>query len=434
MKINKRIMQLFGVSLLFTLLSISVAQAQDVTLTYYTWVSGEADEKERALTETCEAELGITVEYTSVPGAGDMMTELRALNTAGELPDVFWMSSGFIDEFAQDGLLLNIQEYVDRDIMPIADEYFTASFDAGRWPDKSEGDIHAFTHHFVETVLYYNIDAFDAADLDYPSVGWTWDDFLATAQALTFDENEDGLIDQYGHYFYGRYAHIESWVYQNGGRWLNAEKTEFAPDEAAMEAVMFLDSLIDEYDVAPTPAEMEGIDNPFGQGLAAMWVDGAWNIDGIRDSGINFGIGPIPRGPQAEGDTAYGWSDMVAVNANSEHPEEAWQLIKCVTGENRTIDLVDDGKIPVYRSVALSEGWLEADELPANKGFLLEWADNIGPTSFTPGWGEWRGYVGGSGLQGTLDEAFNGNMSIEDAIAAADDVATEVLARFYGDD
>ena len=123
-------------------------------------------------------------------------------------------------------------------------------------------------------------------------------------------------------------------------------------------------------------------------------------MDDVRDSGFNFGVGPIPRGPEAEGDTAYGWSDMTAVGATTEHPEEAWALISCLSGPNRTIDLTDDGKIPVYRPVALSDEWLELDQLPANKRYLLEWADYVGPTSFTPGWGEWRGYVGGAGFTG----------------------------------
>lgn len=434
MKARKRFVQIIVTFLLLTLLSIPIVNAQDVTVSYYTWASGDGDENERALVDTCAAELGITVDYSAAEGTNDLMTELRALNAAGELPDVFWMSSGFVDEFAQDGLLYNIQEFVDRDVMSQAENYFTASFDAARWPDKSEGDMYGFTHHFVETVLYYNVDAFDAAGVDYPSEGWTWDDFLVAAQALTIDENDDGLMDQYGYEFYGRYAHIESWVYQNNGRWLNEEKTEFAPNEAAIEAVMFLDSLIDEYGVAPTPAEMDGVDNPFRQGLAAMWIDGAWNMGSNRDSGINFGIGPVPRGPQAEGDTAYGWSDLISVGATTEHPEEAWGLINCVTGPNRTIDLVEDGKIPVYRPVALTDEWLELDQLPTNKEFLLEWADNIGPTSFTPGWGEWRGYVAGAGLRGTLNEAFNGNITIDEAVAASGELANEVLDRFYGED
>jgi multiple sugar transport system substrate-binding protein len=163
-----------------------------------------------------------------------------------------------------------------------------------------------------------------------------------------------------------------------------------------------------------------------------MWVDGSWATGSLRDTeDLNFALAAVPRGPQWEEDTAYGWADMTAIGATTEHPEESWALIECLTGPNRTVDLVEDGKIPVYRPTATSEAWLEEDMLPPNKGFLLEWAENIGPTSFTPGWGEWRGYVGGAGLQGQLTEAFNGNLSVSEAISAAEDTANSVLNRFY---
>jgi multiple sugar transport system substrate-binding protein len=433
MKVQRLFLGFLAIMLLGAL-AFSAATQDSVTIRYFTPFSGDSDEKERALIEACESELGITVDYTAVTGTGvgELMAELRAQATAGQLPDVFWMSSGFVDEFAQDGLLYNIQEYVDRDIMPIGDQYFTAAFDAGRWPDKNDGDMYAFPNHFVETVLYYNIDAFDAAGLEYPAADWTWDDFLAAAEALTIDENNDGLMDQYGYYVFGRYAHVESWVYQNNGRWLNADKSAFEPNDAAIETAEFLVSLVNEHGVAPKPAEMEGIGNPFAEGIAAMWVDGSWAIGSLRDSDVNFGIAGVPRGPQWTEDTAYGWSDMTSVGATTEHPEEAWALVRCLTGEARTTDLVEDGKIPVFRAAA-GEAWLETDQLPANKDLLLSWADHIGPTSFTPGWGEWRGYVGGAGLQGQLDEAFNGNISVADAIAASSEVANAVLQRFYGE-
>ena len=100
-------------------------------------------------------------------GVAELMTELRALNTAGDMPDVFWMSSGFVDEFAADGLLLNMQPFVDDNINP--DDYFTAAFAAGRSPNKVDSDMYSFPLRLVETVLYYNIDMFDAAGLEYPN-------------------------------------------------------------------------------------------------------------------------------------------------------------------------------------------------------------------------------------------------------------------------
>jgi len=244
------------------------------------------------------------------------------------------------------------------------------------------------------------------------------------------------VIDQYGFWAYGRYAHIESWVYQNNGRLLNPEKTRFAPDENAIEALAFLNSLIHEHKVAPTPAEMEGIrqQDVFPMGMAAMWVDGAWNISSNREVGgdsFQWRVAPIPRGPKAEGDTAYGWPDNLAIAKSCEHPDEAWEFIKYITGPERTIDLTFPGKIPIYRPVAESEEFLELGQQPDNKEFLLEWANYTGPTSYTPGWGEWRGYTDGAGLEGQLNSVFNGEIDLETAIENVTAYANSVLERYY---
>lgn len=405
------------------------ADSADMTpsLTYYGSFGGLI-ENETEVAQSCADQIGIDLEVAEVSGGvAELMTELRALNTAGDMPDVFWMSSGFVDEFTADGLLLNMQPFVDDHVN--ADDYFAAAFAAGRSPNKVDSDMHAFPLRFVETILYYNIDAFDAAGIDYPTDDWTWDDFLTAAQALTFDENGDGLMDQYGYYFFGRYAHIESWVYQNGGRFLNEDRTAFEPDENALEALLFLDSLIDDHGVAPQPAEMDGVDNPFGAGLAAMWIDGSWNIGNFPE--LNIEVAPVPSGPNGEGDTAYGWSDMVSISADTAYPAESWALVQCLS-ENWTADMAGGG-IPAYRTTAFSDAWAKPDQAPPTRTVLLEWADHVGPTTFTPGWGEWRGYVGGAGLQGQLGEAFNGNISVEEAIEATSTVANDVLNRYYGE-
>lgn len=428
-----KVLQVFALTLVLMLTSVVAAQ-DDTTISYLAPWGGDADGVEAEMAAICSEELGINVEYIPFAGGGvaPLMTEIRALATAGELPDVFWMSSGFVDEFANDGLILNIQEFVDA--ADLSEDYFEASFNAARVGDKLEGDMYAFPIFFVETIMYYNKDMFDAAGVDYPTTDWTWDDFLAASQALTIDENEDGLMDQYGYYFFGRYAHVESWVYQNNGRLLAADRTTFEPDAAAVETIEFLNSLINEYGVAPTPAEMEGLDNPFRTGLVAMWIDGIWNIGGNRDTeGLNFGISTVPRGPQWEQDVAYGWADMVSIASTSANPEAAFDFVTCLAGENRTIERSGTTSIPSYRPLATSEAWLETDLLPENKGLALEWAENVGPTTFTPGWGEWRGYVGGAGLQGQLDEVFNGNITVEEALAATTETANEVLGRFYGE-
>ncbi len=407
------------------------AADEEITLRYFMWDPSFEEKEQQMLDKYMAANPNVTVDFETV-GTPDYWTKLSALSAAGDLPCVFNMSAGFVDQWISDGLLYDIQPYVDADIS--GDDYFTGVFDVVR--DKNSGDMHAFPFAFVETVLFYNKDAFDEAGIDYPSEGWTWDEFLADAKALTKDDNDDGLIDQYGFWHYGRYAHIESWVYQNGGRLLNENKTRFAPDDAAVEAMAFLDSLIHEYGVAPEPKEMEGIrqQDVFPLGMAAMWVDGAWNINGNRENigdQFQWGIAPLPRGPQATGDSAYGWPDSMSVSATCENPDVAWDFIKFMTGPDRTIDLTFGGKIPIYKPVALDPAFLEADQQPDNKGFLLDWANNTGPTTFTPGWGEWRGYTDGAGLEGQLNDVFNGVSDLDTALGKATEHANTVLERYY---
>lgn len=407
------------------------AADEEVTLTYYMWDPSFEETEQMMVDKFMEANPNVTVDL-QVIGTPEYWTRLEALSAADDLPCVFNMSAGFVDQWISDGLLLDVQEYVDRDINP--DEYFTGVFDVVR--NKETGNMHAFPFAFVETVLFYNKDAFDAAGVPYPEEGWTWDEFLDAAQQLTVDETDDGVVDQYGFFFYGRYAHIESWVYQNDGRFLNEDKTRFAADDNAVEALAFLDSLIHEHNVAPEPSEMEGIrqQDVFPQGLSAMWVDGAWNIENTRDivsGAFNWGVAPIPRGPQASEDAAYGWPDSMSIASTCEHPDLAWDFINYMTGPERTIDLTFGGKIPIYQPVALSDEFLEADQQPDNKGFLLEWAQNTGPTTFTPGWGEWRGYTDGAGLEGQLDAVFNGDSDLDTAIDNATEHANSVLQRYY---
>jgi len=430
----------FGLLLLVWMIAAGVlplAAQEGITLRYADW-DAVTEATEREMIAICEEQLGVTVEFEIMNPPNDVYwPTMQTMAAAQDLPDVFAMSSGFVDEWAADGLLLNIQDYVDRDIMPDAENYFTGAFDQARYPNKTDSDMYAFPYAFVNTVLFYNQDAFDEAGLDYPSEGWTWDEFLDAAQALTVDENNDGLMDQYGFWFYGRYAQIEPWIYQNNGDLLNADKTQFAPDENAVEALEFLSSLVNEHGVAPRPAEMEGINQQdiFPQGLAAMWIDGSWNIDNNRavleGQDMRWGIGPIPRGPQWVEDTAYGWPDMLAISPFTEHPDEAWALIDCLTGPERPFELTKPGKIPIYAPVANDEAFLETDLMPPNKDFLLTWSNYIGPNSFTPGWGEWRGYVGGAGLEGQITEVLNGNLTLAQALENVTPIANEVLARYY---
>lgn len=61
--------------------------------------------------------------------------------------------------------------------------------------------------------MYYNKDLFDQRHVPYPQNGWTWDDFLAAAQAVS--DPESGI---YGYAYHPLGVDWVLFAYQHRGR------------------------------------------------------------------------------------------------------------------------------------------------------------------------------------------------------------------------
>lgn len=404
------------------------------TLRYFSWETNIAEETAQLIAEFEAMHPGVTIDFEALP-PDQYWPRMSAMAAANNLPDVFYMSSGFIFEWYANGLLANLQPYVDA--MDLSD-YFTGVLATTRFPSPDTGDVHAVPINWVGPVLFYNADAFDEAGLAYPSDAWTWDDFLAAANALTVDKTGNGRIDQWGYWIYGRYAQVEPWIYQNDGRILNEARTRIEVDDAARETLQFLTDLVNVHEVAPRPQEMEGIrqQDVFPLGLAAMWVDGSWNISNNRSiigDQFRWNIAMIPSGPNVQERIAYTWPDMLAIANGSQHQDIAWKFVEFMTGPGRPAETFLGGTVPFYRPTAESEAWLEPALQPADKGVILQLGGLPTRTSFTPNWSEWRGYgaAEGGGMNGELDQVFNGRKALDAAIETFTAYGNQVLSRSY---
>lgn len=411
-------------------LSATAAVAQDTTLTYFSWDPEQLEVEQAAIAEFEAANPGVKVEATAMPPK-DYWPRLSALAASGDLPDVFMMSSGFVKEWAAAGNLADLSGLV-------TDEQLVQYYDGATSIGVVNGARVAFPQNWVAPVLFYNIDMFEAAGVPLPTADWTWDDFLSAAKALTIDENGDGRVDVWGMSLYGRYAHIEPWVFRNGGRYLNADESALELNDEARNALKFLTDLVNVEGVAPQPQELEGVrqQDVMPMGMAAMWVDGSWNIANTRSivgDSFRWDIAQVPMGPDATPETAaaYAWADMLAIGNTSDNQDLAWQFIQHMVGAGRTASDFLGGKIPAYVDIATSDAWLETDQMPLNKGLLLEIGAQPTYSGFSKNWSGWRGYdsTGSSGMNGELDEVFNGRKSIEDAIDAFVAYGNDILSR-----
>ena len=413
----------------------SLVFAEDVVLQYWMWDPQIQDVEQEMIDKFQEAHPNIKVELTAI-ASKEYWTKMSAMAAAGKVPDVFALSSGYVEEFASQKAVLDLTSFAERDLGK--DDYFwgvmTASFNI-------EDKYYAVPFAWVGTVLYYNKTLFDEAGLEYPKWGWTWDEFLNAAKALTMDNDGDGETDTWGYTLFGRYAVVDGWLFQNDADYLNRANKKFAPNENAVETLTFLNDLIHKHKVTPEPKkyDLNGEKNlrMFVNRQTAMLTDGSWNInyfrnvDPVKDE---WDIVTIPRGPHWKEDIMYAWADGLAISSRSEHPEEAWEFLKFMVSE-RPADLYYPGKVPFAKKEAESavwDDWASKKQAPEHKIDILKYGENA-QHFFTKFWSHWRGYGSAeeSGLNALLDDLFNGNISVDELLAKADKSLNRVLKRAY---
>ncbi len=419
----------------FLMLFISTAFAEDVVLQYWMW-DPEIKDMEQGMVDKFEAaNPGIKVELTAI-APKEYWTKLAAMAAAGKMPDVVNMHPNSVEDFVGQKALVDLTPFIQKDFKE--EDYFwsvlESSFNVG-------GQYYGIPFAWVGTVLYYNKTLFDEAGLSYPEWGWTWDEFLTDAKALTKDNDGDGKIDTWGYMIFGRYAVNDGWILQNDGGYLDRENKKFAPDENAVEALSFLSDLVHVHKVSPQPKnydlDSKKIKILFSKRQSAMVTEGSWNIEYFRNiNPVNdaWDLVPVPRGPHWKEDVMHAWADGMAIAAASEHPAEAWEFIKYLVNE-RPADLYYAGKVPFYKKEAYSENWNDwksKDLHPEHKTDILKFGENA-QHFYTKFWKQWRGYGSAeeSGINALLDDLYNGKINVEEFLKKGDKIVNRILKRGY---
>lgn len=408
-----------------------------VTIQWWNWDTTMSEKYQSIINEFEAKNPGIHVEMTLIPtDGGEYKTKLSILAQQKSLPDTFTLSSGDLEEWAENGLLGNLDDLVASD-PTIFDNFSKAMFDASKDIAKTSGYV-SFPFAYVSTDLFYNKDMFDAAGLEYPNENWTWDDFLNAAKALTIDKNGDGVIDQWGFYGAGRYAQAQSWIFANNGTLTDADN-KFAPDAKALEAMHFIVDLVKEYKVAPQPKDMSSMrwQDIFPNQVCAMFVDGGWLSEDFRKNigdKFQWGVTRVPMGPSATERQTYGWPDSYVISPYTEHANEAWTWLKYLAGEGITLDQFMAGKMPSYMPLVESDDFVDLSKQPgADMQLFREHTADKFVTSYTKGWSEWVGYGAAEtmGLAGGIDGILNGEYTFDEGLAKIKTNVDKVLARYY---
>jgi multiple sugar transport system substrate-binding protein len=204
------------------------------------------------------------------------------------------------------------------------------------------------------------------------------------------------------------------WVWMNGGElWDKDETTFLMPEAAAVEAIQFQIDLVTKHRVAPNSEESAQLPGGFLAGRSGLYIFGkgyATNIKGAPD--IDAGICPVPKGKK--GRVCRDGPGAVGVTSQSKHPDEAFQLVKYMTGAGGQEQYLSLGaSVPVRKSLSGAKEYL---------GSLLPWEDravyedaskSVRPIVYPAGFGEIE-----KAWQGARTEMLAGRASARDALLA----------------
>ncbi|MFI5709283.1 ABC transporter substrate-binding protein [Kribbella sp. NPDC051620] len=218
----------------------------------------------------------ITVQVETVPYA-DYFTKLQTSVAGGTAADAFELNYENFVTYAKNGSLAELKGI---DTAAYKKSLVDAFNDGGKQYGVPES--------FSNVVLFYNKALFKKAGVAEPTDAWTWKDEQAAAAKLT-----DKGAKVWGDYQPVSYNEFYKVLAQNGGEFLNADRTEATFNSpAGIEAAKFL---IDK--VGKTmPTEADGAGTPdfdsklFKSGKLAMWHTGIWMFTPMAEAPFDWDV------------------------------------------------------------------------------------------------------------------------------------------------
>ena len=245
--------------------------------------------------------------------------------------------------------------------------------------------------------MYYNKDAFKAAGLELPKVGWTTDDFLAAAKALTGN----------GKYGYATTGNPENWLSYTlglGGDYLTKDgELDFLNDKVVegFTWAMELSTVHGVMPPAPATNDQQWGLNQWQAGNVAMAINGPWAYMNTRAQvDFDFGIAPFPavNGNSYALTTGSGFGVTEACSFK----DEAIQAIQVLTGVEAQQYLGDIGRALPARTAQQDSWYSKAD--PVDAEALKSTMAGAVPYKTTPNWDAVANRLISYGV-----EALNGN-------------------------
>ena len=362
----------------------------------------------------------IEVELIHIPGQSDYRNRLAADLAAGTPADVLLINYRRYGAFANAGALEPLGPYLEKSSLIKEADFYPESVAPFKW----KGELMCIPQNISSLVVYYNKDLFDAAGVDYPAEGWTWDDFLAAAQALTKDLDGDGVTDQFGVGLEPSLIRLAPFVWQAGGDIVDDEAnptTLMLDTDEAFDAAEFFFGLQTIHHVVPNAEQetAEDSESRFINGRTAMFFNSRRGVPTYRESAaFDWDVAALP---QKETQAGILHADAYCLPTASKNKDAAWVFIEYANSvEGQTIVSRAGRTVPSLIAVANSPAFLDPNAKPASSRVFLDTIPFIRALPVHPQWAE----IEDTASQ-ELARGFYGETDVYDAMLRAIERARE---------
>ena len=323
------------------------AQAEEETITFYSWSSGSEAEADTAVCAQYEAEHpGVTVEPTFIPYA-EYLSKLNTMAAAGSMPDVFKVPEMNALEWGSKGALLDLKPlYDEAGINPLDEMVPSTVFQSG-------DSVWGVGCNVATMAVFYNKALFEENGLELPSADpnnpWTWEEYVDVAKKLTKDYDgktplDEGFNDQdvmtYGTVMPTDFVKWLPLLYSNNSAIANDEGTELlinTPEGIeVIQAIADL-SLVEKCapDVGTAKGAFADVSAMVMNGQLGMVIDGAWTLGNYANEGFeDLGVAPLPM---FDHPANMSWGAAVCMAPENADNKTAFDLLCYYTDFNNTV-------------------------------------------------------------------------------------------------
>lgn len=398
-------------------------QTEELRILVCCYTDPETKLREEFNTQYKAARSGLAIDMELLAGGQNYFEKLQTQIAAGTMPDLYDMWEGYIQPYAENGALVNMDPYLENDAKIKKDDLVPAAVEAAAW----QGSIYALLIGFMPgpASVYYNADHLSEAGIADPTSDWTWDDLRAMAQQLV--KGSGDTPERYGLAFDLWFVPWTYWIWSNGGDVFNPDQTSATlTDAKAVEALQYWADMVNvDKSVVPTDSirQMQGGINALKTGATSLYLGNTWDVATLKETpDLNWKAVLSPKS-NAGTRTWYEHTWCWGISTQSKNPDLAWDYARDFV-LNRVID-------PATPTIPPLKQLLDQFDTETNQklGYtpLITIANE--PQQFRiPGAGAKWDKISGM-IQSELDLVFIGEKSAADAASAVTPQIDEELAR-----